>query len=104
MTFTGSEDHSISLQDASELTGNYRAEAEQGAVLGSFFGKETIQKILDQQGCVGIRIYYGLEGDNTPVLVLVGVEENEDDIIGGEIAQTGAPCPPHCGNANELNS
>ena len=103
MAFTGSEDHSISLQEASQLTANYRSQAGDGAVLASFFGKQTIQKILDQEDCVGIRIYYGLE-NSTPVLVLVGAKANEDDIISGELAQTGVQCPPVCGSANDLNS
>jgi hypothetical protein len=104
MAFTGNEDHYISLEAASELTKNYRDAEEYGDIKGGFFGKTTIQRILDQEGCVGIRIYYGQDEDGTPKFVLVGVEENEDDIIEGEIAQASTPCPPDCGSSNELNS
>lgn len=104
MAFTGNEDHSISLEAASELTKNYRDAEESSDIKGGFFGKSTIQRMLDQGGCVGIRIYYGREEDGTPRFILVGVKENEDDIVEGEIAQASAPCPPNCGSTNELNS
>lgn len=104
MAFTGNEDHSITLAEASELTQNYRDAAESNAIQGSFFGKSALQRILDQGGCVGIRIYYAQEDDGTPTLVLVGVDENEDDLIDGELAEFGVPCPPRCGSSNDLNS
>lgn len=104
MAFTGDENHSISLQAASDLTKNYRDAEESSDIKGGFFGKTTLQRILNQEGCIGIRIYYGLEEDGTPKFVLVGVEENEDDLIEGEIAQASVPCPPNCGSSNELNS
>ncbi len=104
MAFIGDEDHSITLAAASELTKNYRDAKESSDIRGGFFGKEAIQRILDQEGCVGIRIYYGQEEDGTPRLVVVGVEENEDDLVEGELAQASIPCPPNCGSSNELNS
>jgi len=104
MAFTGNEDHDISLSEASQLTASYRNSVAQGSIKAGFFGKSAIQEILEQEKCVGIRIYYALEEDDTPTFVVVGVEENEDDLIGGKIAETPRPCPPHCGSANDLNS
>lgn len=34
-------------------------------VNGGFYGKELIQKLLDQAGCDGIRYYHGLGPDAT---------------------------------------
>lgn len=104
MSFTGKEDHSISLEDAGELTRSYRDESKTGAIIAEFFGKEALQRMLNQQGCVGIRCYYGKKADGSPALVLVGANENEDDIIDGEIAEAGSSCPPSCASANALNS
>ncbi len=73
MAFKGNEDHSITLSAASALTTNYRDASETEAIKGGFFGKSAIQKILDQQECVGIRFYYGQEEDGTSAIVLVGV-------------------------------
>ncbi|MBD3290379.1 hypothetical protein GF337_16365 [candidate division KSB1 bacterium] len=104
MSFTGSEDHSISLSEASKLTKNYRDHAEANAKKGGFFGKATLSRILDQDGCVGIRFYYGAESDGTPVMVLIGVDSEENDMTDGEVAERSLPCPPYCGNESDLNS
>lgn len=104
MAFKGDEDHSITLSEASSLTQNYRDSEEAGAPKGGFFGKSAIHAILDQEGCVGIRFYYGKEGDGTPTLILVGADENEDDLVDGQIEERPIPCPPRCGEANDLNS
>jgi hypothetical protein len=104
MAFKGDEDHSIKIDEAIQLTSNYRKSATPGSVQGGFFGKLAIQEILEQDKCVGIRIYYGREDDGTPTFVVVGVEENEDDLVDGKIAEQPIPCPPRCGSSNALNS
>jgi len=104
MSFTGNEDHSMTLEEAAELTANYRKNAGENAIKAGFFGQEALNEILKQEDCVGIRIYYGEESDGTPKLVLVGAKANEDDIISGTICEKHAPCPPYCGVANALNS
>ena len=104
MSFTGSEDHTIALSEASKLTKNYREKAGTEAIKAGFFGKETLLRILNQDGCVGIRFYYGEEDDGTPVMVLVGANAAGDDITDGEVAERSVPCPPHCGSDNDLNS
>lgn len=100
MAFTGNEEHSISLDDASKLTKNYR----ESMILGGFFGKETLLKILDQEDCVGIRIYNALDEDRTPQFVLVGVDADEKDMEKGELAERSILCPPRCGPISKLNS
>jgi hypothetical protein len=105
MAFTGDEDHSISIEDAAQLTQNYREQANSGDVLGEFFGKQALLSILSQEGCVGIRCYFGKRANGQLALVLTGVDENEDDLLEeGEIAETGTSCPPNCSNSNDLNS
>ncbi len=104
MEFTGKEDHSITLEEASELTRNYRNKAGKDAVKAGFFGKETLQTILGQEGCVGIRMYYAQEDGGTPVLVLVGADAKENDMTGGVLAERPIGCPPFCGVSNSLNS
>lgn len=59
------------------------------------YGKDKIQDILDQQGCVGIRIYNGL-AQSKRVMVLVGIDSNGDDMTSGNILETGFPCPAYC--------
>ena len=102
MSFTGNEDHSITLATAAEWTANYR-EAHKTWLKGHFFGKKAINDILVQANCVGIRIYYALDPDGVQRLVIVGVKANEDDLVNGSLAERGIPCPPFCGSGNVLN-
>ncbi len=103
MSFTGNESHNITLTEAAQMTENYR-DAHPGATKGFFYGKAALQNILNQANCVGIRIYYAQDNAGQPKLVLVGADGNENDLYNGELAEFGAPCPDHCGNANPLNS
>jgi hypothetical protein len=103
MSFTGTENHTISLQDASALTANHRAN-HPGAIKGFYYSKQAILAILNQTDCVGIRVYYGEDDNDIPKLVIAGVEANEDDLDTGLLAEFGHPCPPHQGSTNALNS
>ncbi len=94
MAFTGKEGETISLDEAKKLTGDYQKN-HPGAVKAVFMGAEIIQKILDQQGCMGIRVYFG-EDNNQYTVVLVGANSNEDDMTEGVLADRGKPCPPDC--------
>ena len=104
MTFTGHEDHSVTLQEAAEWTKKYRDDAGSGAIIGGFFSKEAIEKLLNQTGAVGIRYYYGKEKDSTPILVLCAVDADENDLYEGELMELARPCPPNCSELNPLNS
>jgi hypothetical protein len=106
MSFTGNENHTISLEDAAALTKNYR-DANINPIIGEYFGQSAIQDILDQTGCVGIRAYFAIS-DPTSLspklrLVICGVDEYENDIL-DIIAENGTLCPPYCSTADALNS
>ena len=103
MGFTGNEDHSITLEDAAKLTANYRKNSVVNAIKGGYFGKTAIKNIIDQEGCVGIRIYYGQGSDGKPCFVLVGTDASENDMTSGLLAERDVPCPPFCGDENVLN-
>lgn len=103
MAFTGNEDHSITLEDAVQLTANYRKNAGEKAIKGGFFGKTVLKNIINQKGCVGIKFYYGQNSDGKPCLVLVGADAAENDMTGGVLAERQLPCPPYCGENNVLN-
>jgi hypothetical protein len=102
--YTGLEDHSISIEDASALTRNYRMQAGAGAIKGGFFGRAAIEQVLSQEGVVGIRYYYAKENNDRPVLIVVGVDENGKDLYEGFVCERAVPCPPYCGSFNPLNS
>ncbi|MCP4582530.1 MAG: hypothetical protein GY839_13055 [candidate division Zixibacteria bacterium] len=104
MAFDENTDHSISLGKAAEMTKRYRDSARSGAIIATAFGKTALQAILDQEKCVGIRMYYAKNENGDPALVLTGLKANEDDIYEGELAEYGADCPPRCSTPNDLNS
>lgn len=105
MSFTGSEDHSISLAEAAELTSNYRATLSSSAdVIGEYFGKEALISLLNQTNCVGARVYYGLDDNGVKKLVLVGVDTDGNDLYENKLMERGLNCPPYCSTSNPLNS
>lgn len=102
MAFDGKEGSKITIEMAAELTGNHR-QKNLGQVQGYFYGKENLQAILSQKGCMGIRIYYGMNDEGIPQLVLVGADGDENDIL-DVIVELGTKCPPRCASKNALNS
>jgi hypothetical protein len=96
-------DHRISLTDAAALTKRHR-DAKVGAEKSGAFHKDQVLELLNQAGCVGLRIYYGRQPDGKPALVLTGIDKGDKDLTGGTILEMHIPCPPFCGDANALNT
>lgn len=103
MAFDGTEGEKITLTDASNWTATYRANMGTGDPKGHFIGKDLIEEILAQSGCKGIRVYYGIDDSDEKVLIFVGADADEDDML-DIIADRSIPCPSHCGSSNDLNS
>jgi hypothetical protein len=103
MPYTGQEDHSISLNDAADMTKRYRDSIIGSPYLyGGYFGKVAIQDILDQQGCVGIRIYNAKALTGALNYVVVGVNSSGDDLEDGKLAEHSSGCPPYCPAGSKL--
>lgn len=104
MSFNGSEGAFITLEEGAVMTANYRNTIQPGEVIGLFFGKEKIEKILEQPGCVGIRYYFAINDLGEKTLVLVGTDADQNDIVDGLIGDNSLPCPSLCSSSNALNS
>ena len=102
--FSGFEDHSIELNEASMLTKNYRKQAGRGSTKGQFFSRAAIEQLLLQEEVVGVRYYYTRDREGKLGLVLVGVQESGDDLHNGFISGNGIPTSPFCTDRNPLNS
>ncbi len=44
-------------------------------------GKDILNQILSQPGCVGMRFYNAIDEEGVKTLVYVGVDENNNDLI-----------------------
>lgn len=103
MAFTGNEAEEFPLETATVWTRNYRDTIHEGDTISHFFGKNIIQHILDQEGCMGIRIYYALDENGKKQLIIVGADAKENDIYEGIIAERSFLCPPYCPSGSPLS-
>ena len=115
--------HSISQDKVKQLTSHYeknktailKDEFHGTAILPTCetFDRAAFDKLLAQDGCVGVRIYYGMDEDLNVNLVVVGVNEKDhdirpsasslkkvknDDMIDEPVLAlaSGLRCPPYC--------
>ena len=99
---TGKEEHQIDLAKAIKLIKKHKANPAALSVKGGFFARSAFEKILSQEGCIGIRYYYAATDENIPTLVLVGVDAKGVDMQTGYVMEVSRPCPPFCDGASEL--
>ena len=88
---TGAEEQFISIQEGAKMTAKYREGRDTGTIIGGFFSQTTLKTILSQKGCIGVRYYFAQDFDKEteqyrPVLVLVGVDKENNDMVEGVIA------------------
>ncbi len=102
MPFPQGKEHRITLQAAAALTRRYREHPGAGKERAGMFPREAYDALLQQEGCRGIRIYYGRAEGGGMSLVMVGVDADGNDMTAGEIMEEHYPCPPFCGSANVL--
>ena len=95
--FTGNEgDSNFDLQKAKGMVQNYTSGIGANDVRAYFYGKNKINDLLNQPGCVGIRVYFAKDDNGTMAMMLVGADANGDDMINGRILDLGNPCPDEC--------
>ena len=92
MAFTGKEQHSIHIEEAQKLVRNYQYQ-HPNKIKAEFFGRDFLMKLLSQDDCVGMRIYYGQDDKGTQHLVVVGAGSDallEDPRLGRAAAKAEA--------------
>lgn len=104
MKYNGTEGEAIDIAQAAAWTANYRNGVPSETVRSHFFGNQILRKILEQEQCVGIRMYYGIDDAGTRQLILIGVDENGNDLESGTVADRSRICPPDCGSDGVLSS
>ena|SRR5438552_7267350 len=112
--------HSVSLQEAIEMTSRFRSQREtvltpahkEILLTCETFNRAGFDDLLAEPDCVGIRIYFGMDKDLTIKLIAVGVNEKDEDILPSAsstlddskpVTEAGLPCPPICPPSSPLN-
>ena len=103
MPFPTPGSHNISLNEAADMTRRFRESVPSGSIIGGLFNAADIRRILDQPDCAGLRYYYGLNDSGDPVILLVGVTVDNEDLYSGELAEISTTCPNFCPTENPLN-
>lgn len=105
--FDGTEGDPIDLVTAKKWASNFRETmTSSDEIQAHYFGFEIIKQILEQPGCVGIRMYYALDEKGEKKLLLVGVDAQGENMTptetemltdgGNIIADFSFPCPTTC--------
>lgn len=103
MAFDGTEGSAILLSKAADYTKEHRSRNPSDR-LGHFFGKDILNQILAQEGCMGIRMYHGVNPDTLErEIIIVGANSEEDDMT-ELVADFSKSCPAICSSPNPLNS
>lgn len=86
----------ITLKEAQDLVSAFQTK-NPDEKKAFFVGGNHLKAILSQDGCIGIRVYNAYDDENkSSTIVLIGVDENENDMKEGVIVDRTAPCPPSC--------
>jgi hypothetical protein len=84
-------------------------------VIAHFMGRNLIEKILAQPGCVGIRAFHGLNEMGIRKIIFVGVDKTGSNILElnstykqgtlsknrGIVAEGLKACPPYCEGSSD---
>ena len=124
--------HSITLEQAKQMTALYRKERE-NILVDQFKGRDILaicetfdaaafHFMLGQPDCKSLRIYFGMGTDLKVHAIIVGVNSKNEDILptvqssasstssttddddDGPINEEGLRCPPECPPPSPLNT
>lgn len=95
-------DHRIGLEQARAMIQEHRKQGAPKLPEAMAFHRDVVDSILNQPGCVALRMYPARHADGNTTMVLVGVDKAGQDMTSGVIAEESLPCPPWCADASAL--
>lgn len=102
MSLTRSTGGQITLNEAKTLTESFQTNHPYENKC-YFMGAEHIQAILNQPGCIGIRVYKGFDKEtDKKTIILVGVDGDCKDMTSGVIADRAIACPSDCDSSSQF--
>lgn len=108
--YDGSDGGRIDLTTARQWAQNYR-NANPNDIRSHYFGRDVLDQILAQPGCVGIRAYYALNDKNEKEILVLGVDRVGNSMLpanpaitpgDNSIMDVSFPCPPFCPPGTDL--
>jgi cytochrome b len=96
-------EHDVSLTHARELIARSKR-ANPGQPAAGAITRVALDALLAQDGCAGVRMYYGQNEDGNRTLVLVAMDEFGNDLDEGLIMDYLMICPPFCAMNSALDS
>lgn len=114
LPLTGQEGGTIPQPDAKQGIMIYRNSTLYPAnknLNAQYIGRDWIDQLLAQTGCVGLRIWYGMAidhiGNQVPQLYIVGVDNQNNDILTppgqGMVVDNMNACPTFCPSGTALD-
>ncbi|MDP2159749.1 MAG: hypothetical protein Q8K02_04660 [Flavobacterium sp.] len=93
----------ITLSEAQNLVRDFQTVHPQ-EIKAFYVGSNLLKAIMEQEGCIGLRIYNAYDDQSkTKTVVLVGVDEDENDMKEGVIVDKTFRCPPTCPTVSILD-
>ncbi len=87
----------ISLTQAETETHSFQNNPNfQGLTISSAIHVNAYQELMNQPGVTMLRTYFGLDSNNKLSIIVVGVDNQGNDITTGVILGDGVRCPNFC--------
>lgn len=99
-----SRSHRIDLPDAAAQAKAHRQGGPFRSSDAGAFNAKAVLELLAQPGCVGLRYYKGRTKGGDDSMILVGVDEQGNDMTAGVLLDEVFRCPPFCSDDNALNT
>lgn len=89
--------HIITLSEAETMTHAYQNATQfQGLTVACCMDNAAYQEVMVQPECVGIRTYFALNEQGKLTVVVVGIDNNGDDLTNGVLLNKAYGCPAEC--------
>lgn len=97
-------DFTITLEDAIKWITNWRNETPKEPAKAHLIAKQALLDVMAPGDVVSVRAYMAVDDDGVQKVVLVGVDENGQDLIDDDhvLVDKSKPCPPDCGIESQL--
>ena len=97
------QDQHIALDLATALTRRFRSSVDPTDVKACLFLRQFVDELLARPGVAGVRLYFARNAVGQNSLVMVGVDQDGNDVTAGTILYNHFPCPPFCDTGSALN-